>query len=184
MQKQTKFSLCVNCVQINSPVSLSIDTSSFLVSGGCWMGREDGGVVCRKIIMQQRERDTYLKRAMDDINWRLRWAISPGIPPPREEPWKQYENHVTAWEKAGLVNIDPKQSQQKWLMCCHSVALVFIVCAAKALFLTNTFVSQLYTKLYLTWLSQHVHVKPRTEPDLFFLLLANCNCFQKLRFMC
>ena len=40
----------VDCIRINSPVSLATDTSSFLVTGGCWMGREGGGVVCRKTI--------------------------------------------------------------------------------------------------------------------------------------
>lgn len=38
------------------------------------MGREDGGVVCRKIITQQR--DTHLKIASSDIYWKLHWACS------------------------------------------------------------------------------------------------------------
>lgn len=38
----------VDCIRMNSPVSLATDTSSFLVTGGCWMGREGGGVVCSK----------------------------------------------------------------------------------------------------------------------------------------
>lgn len=32
----------------DSPVPLETDPSSFLITGGSWMGREDGGAVCSK----------------------------------------------------------------------------------------------------------------------------------------
>lgn len=66
--------------------------------------------------MQQRERDTFLKRALDDIYWICNKPASDFMAPfplvspllHTEEPWKHCQQHVTTGEKVRLVNINPK----------------------------------------------------------------------------
>lgn len=108
----------VDCIRMNSPVSLATDTSSFLVTGGCWMGREGGGVVCSKNNRENREKTYFFKKSsrryLQEAALSLLWILwqFPLVSPLIEEPWTQCQKNAAAWEKVSVLTWNPKQSQQ------------------------------------------------------------------------
>lgn len=161
----------VDCIRMNSPVSLATDTSSFLVTGGCWMGREGGGVVCSKNNRENREKTYFFKKSsrryLQEAALSLLWILwqFPLVSPLIEEPWTQCQKNAAAWEKVSVLTWNPKQSQQakKTFENFHFALLVYGVCSQSSLpGLKHCFPAQ----------HQREHEKPRTEQEVSFFFFV------------